>query len=283
MGIVYKAHDMRLDRPLAIKVLPAESAADPDRKRRLIQEAKAASALNHPNIVTIYDIGQSDGIDFIAMEYVSGKALDDLIPRKELPLSLTLKIAVQIADAMAQAHSAGIVYRDLKPSNIMLNDDGIVKILDFGLAKLEEQMRGDEFSSTVTINAGEKPAPEKGVILGTAAYMSPEQAEGGAVDSRSDIFSFGSVLYEMIAGRRAFQGDTPISTISAILNKEPDPLSSEVTHDIEKTIASCLRKDPARRFQTTADLRIALQDLKDESDSGKLQPYLEGPHRNPKL
>jgi serine/threonine protein kinase len=271
MGVVYKARDTHLDRAAAIKVLPAEKVADPDRKHRFVQEAKAASALNHPNIITIYDIDQADGIDFIAMEYVSGKTLDALIPRKGMRLSLALKYAIQIADALAKAHAAGIVHRDLKPSNLMVNDDGTAKILDFGLAKLTEQVQGDEFASTATVDAAGKAITEKGVIIGTVAYMSPEQAEGRTVDPRSDIFSFGSVLYEMITGQRAFQGDTKMSTISAILNKEPAPLSAEIPHDLERIIARCLRKDPARRFQTMADLKVALQDLKEESDSGRLE------------
>ena len=233
MGVVYKARDIRLDRSVAIKVLLTEKMSDPDRKRRFIQEAKAASALNHPNIITIYDIDQADGMDFIAMEYVPGKTLDELIPRKGMRLSLALKYAVQIADALAKAHAAGIVHRDLKPSNVMVNDEGTVKILDFGLAKLTEQTQGDEFASTATVDVGGKPVTEKGVIMGTVSYMSPEQAEGRTVDPRSDIFSFGSVLYEMITGQRAFQGDTKISTISAILNKEPAPLSGDIPHDVK--------------------------------------------------
>src|SRR5512136_1347105 len=170
MGVVYKAHDTHLDRFVAIKVLPPERVADPDRKRRFIQEAKAASALNHPNIITIHDIDQAEGIDFIAMEYVAGKTLDESIPRKGMRLSLALKHAVQIADALARAHGAGIIHRDLKPSNVMVDDHGLVKVLDFGLAKLTES--GGPEAETATERTGE------GTIVGTAAYMSPEQAEG---------------------------------------------------------------------------------------------------------
>ena len=205
------------------------------------------------------------------MEYVPGKTLDELIPRKGMRLSLSLKYAVQIADALAKAHAVGIIHRDLKPSNIMVNDDGAVKILDFGLAKLTEQIQSDEFASTATIDAGAKPITEKGIIMGTISYMSPEQAEGRAVDPRSDIFSFGSVLYEMVTGQRAFQGDTKMSTMTAILSKEPDPIEAAIPHDLQKAIARCLRKDPARRFQTMADLRVALQELKEDSDSGRLE------------
>jgi serine/threonine protein kinase len=270
MGEVYKAKDLHLSRFVALKILPAEKVADPARKKRFVQEAKAASALNHPNIVHIYDVSSDAGVDFIAMEYVEGKTLDEQIGRRGLALKDTLKYAVQIADALAKAHSAGIVHRDLKPSNIMVNEDDTVKILDFGLAKLTEKAPAGEFSATATMEAGEKPVTEKGVIVGTVAYLSPEQAEGKEIDSRSDIFSFGSVLYEMITGCRAFQGDSKISTISAVLNKEPAPLGPDIPHDLEKTILRCLRKDPARRWQTMSDLKVALEDLREESDSGRL-------------
>lgn len=271
MGVIYKARDTHLDRFVAIKVLSAEKVSDPDRKNRFIQEAKAASALNHPGIITIYDIDQADGTNFIAMEYVPGKTLDELIPRKGMRLSLVLRYAVQITDALAKAHAAGIIHRDLKPSNIMVNDDGTVKILDFGLAKLTEQIQRDKFDSAATVDAGDKPVTEETVIMGTIPYMSPEQAEGRAVDTRSDIFSFGSVLYEMVTGQQAFQCDTKMSTISAIITGEPDPLGAEVPYDLQKILARCLRKDPARRFQTMADLRVALQELKEDSDSGRLE------------
>jgi serine/threonine protein kinase len=270
MGEVYKARDLHLDRFVALKILPAEKVADPDRKQRFVQEAKAASALNHPDIIHIYDIASEAGVDFIAMEYVEGKTLHERIGRRGLPLNDTLKYSVQIADALAKAHSAGIIHRDLKPTNIMVNEDDSVKILDFGLAKLTEKVKAGEFTSTATVESGGKPVTEKGVIVGTVAYLSPEQAEGKEVDPRSDIFSFGSVLYEMITGRRAFQGDSRIATISAVLNKEPDPLGTDIPYDLEKIIMRCLRKDPARRFQTMADLKVALQDLKEDSESGKL-------------
>jgi serine/threonine protein kinase/dienelactone hydrolase len=266
MGVVYKALDTRLDRPVAIKVLSAEKVADSNRKRRFVQEAKAASALNHPNIIAIYDIDQTEGRDFIAMEYVPGKTLDELIHPDGLPLSLTLKYAVQITDALAKAHAAGIVHRDLKPSNIIINDDGIVKVLDFGLAKLTEQSAGKELASTATVDPGERPVTEKGVIVGTVDYMSPEQAEGRTVAPSSDIFSFGSVLYEMVTGRGAFAGDTKISTLLAIINKEPAPLSAELPPNLEKIITRCLRKEPARRYQNASELRADLQRLQHDSD-----------------
>ena len=240
MGVVYKARDSHLKRFVALKVLPPEKVADAERKQRFVQEARSASALNHPNIVTVYDIGQTDGVDFIAMEYVEGKTLDELIGRKGLKLSEALKYAVQIADALARAHAAGIVHRDLKPGNVMVTAEGRVKVLDFGLAKLT----GDGTTQT------EYPKTESGLIVGTVRYMSPEQAEGKKVDARSDIFSFGSLLYEMLTGRPAFRRDCPGLTLAAILHMEPPPLPDGIPGELEKVITRCLRKDPARRQQT---------------------------------
>jgi len=268
MGVVYKARDTHLGRFVAIKVLPPEKVADPERKQRFVQEAKAASALNHPNIVTIHDITQQDGMDVIVMEFVPGKTLGQLIGRKGLSLKETLHYGIQAADALAKAHAAGIVHRDLKPSNIMVTEDGLVKILDFGLAKLAEAGLPGEDESTRTL----KPTTEEGKIVGTAAYMSPEQAEGRRLDSRSDIFSFGSVLYEMVTGRPAFRGDSKISTLAAVIDREPEPLSGVVPHDLEKVVTRCLRKELDRRFQHMGDVRVALAELKEESDSGKLAP-----------
>jgi eukaryotic-like serine/threonine-protein kinase len=271
MGVVYKARDTHLDRHVAIKVLPAEKVANPERKARFVQEAKSASALNHPNIVTIHDIDQQDGIDFMAMEYVAGKTLDELIPRKGMRLGEALKIAVQVADALAVAHEAGIIHRDIKPGNIMVGDDGRVRVLDFGLAKLSEVV--PESDETRTVVAGEAPRTEEGTILGTASYMSPEQAEGKKVDARSDIFSFGSVLYEMVTGRRPFVGDSSMSTLAAILKEEPRPvreLADDLPGEVERIVRRCLRKDVERRFQLMKDLKVELEELKEESDSGTL-------------
>ena len=268
MGVVWKARDTHLDRFVAVKVLPAEKLMDAERKRRFVQEAKAASALNHPNIVHIYDIAEADGTPFIAMEYVVGKTLGEVIGRKGLRASEALRCGVQIADALDKAHAAGIVHRDLKPSNIMVTSDGVVKVLDFGLAKLAEPAHADN-GETRTLKE-EKPLTEEGTIVGTVAYMSPEQAEGKQIDARSDIFSFGAVLYEMVTGRRAFHGDSKLSTLSAILKEEPGPLAPEVPRDLEKIIVRCLRKDPGRRYQHADDLKLALVELKEESDSGKL-------------
>jgi eukaryotic-like serine/threonine-protein kinase len=269
MGEVYRAIQSSLGRQVAIKVLPAEKVADPERKQRFVQEAKSASSLNHPNIITIYDIGQAEGVDFISMELVSGKALDRLIPRHGMRLTDALKYAVQIADALARAHAAGIVHRDLKPGNIMVNDDGLVKVLDFGLAKLTEVTPASGDESTRTI----RPTTEEGKIVGTVAYMSPEQAEGKKVDARSDIFSFGSVLYEMVTGSQAFHSDTKASTLAAILKDNPRPASQLVDglpREVERLISRCLRKEINQRLQHMDDIKIALEELKEESDSGVL-------------
>jgi len=269
MGVVYKAEDTKLGRLVALKVLPPERVADPNRKRRFVQEARAASALNHPNIITIYDIDEAEGVHYIAMEHVAGKTLDRLIARHGLRVNEALKYAVQMAAALAKAHSAGIVHRDLKPTNVMVTDDGLIKVLDFGLAKLTEAAPTGEEETAVTL----EPTTEEGTIVGTVGYMSPEQAEGKAVDARSDIFSFGSVLYEMLTGQRAFQGETKASTIAAILREEPKPLSQVVEglpREVERLVKRCLRKDPAHRVQHMDDLKVALEELKEESDSGEL-------------
>ena len=265
MGVVYKARDLHLDRFVAIKVLPADRIADPERKRRFIFEARAASALNHPNIITVHDVASQDDMDYIVMEFVSGRSLDQRIGRKGLKLGEVLKYGAQIADALAAAHAVGIIHRDLKPGNIMVTESGLVKVLDFGLAKLSSS---GPMAPTMTT-----PQTEEGAIVGTIAYMSPEQAEGKPLDLRSDIFSFGSVLYEMITGRQAFRGETKLSTLSAILGKDPLPPSSttpDLPPELEKLVLRCLRKDPDRRLQHMGDIKLALTELKEESESGRL-------------
>jgi serine/threonine protein kinase len=270
LGIVYKALDTHLQRHVAIKVLPPEIVADRERRLRFVQEARAASALNHPNIVHVYDIDQSASTDFIAMEYVTGKTLAELIPRKGMKLTDALKYSIQIADAVAAAHATGIVHRDLKPANVIVTETGLVKVLDFGLAKLSERREPDGSATTETT----EPRTEEGTILGTVAYMSPEQAEGKKVDARSDIFSLGSVLYEMVTGQKAFQGTSKLSTLSALLHQEPKPVSGitpVVPAELERLINRCLRKDPAKRFQHMDDVKVALEELKEDTESGRLQ------------
>ncbi|HXS97017.1 MAG TPA: protein kinase [Candidatus Limnocylindrales bacterium] len=270
MGVVWKARDTRLDRLVAIKFLPPDKSA-PDRRLRFATEARAASALNHPRIVTIYDIGSEDGIDFIAMEYVPGKTLDRLIPPKGMNPLEAVRLAIQICDALAAAHAAGIVHRDLKPANILVDEAGHVKVLDFGLAKMREEAAPAQTDATRTVAA--QPKTEEGTILGTVSYMSPEQAEGKRVDTRSDIFSFGCVLYEMLAGSRAFRGDSRLSTLAAILRAEPEPIQNHaegVPRELTRVVQRCLRKNPEDRAQTMADLKIALKEIKEESESGSL-------------
>lgn len=244
MGEVYLADDSRLGRRVALKVLPSRFMADPERRRRFLQEARAASALNHPNVVTVYDVGSDANIDYLVMEYVPGKPLDRLIPHNGLKTKESLAYAVQIADALACAHRAGIVHRDLKPANIMVTESGVAKVLDFGLAKLTSDTR----TST-------------GTITGTLAYMSPEQVAGAHVDMRSDVFSFGSTLYEMTTGRRPFQRDSTAATVAAILNDAPpraDAVSQDVPPPIAGIIERCMRKDPGERFASAAELKSAL-------------------------
>lgn len=284
MGVVYKAVDARLGRTAAIKIL-STAALNADRERRFVQEAKAASSLNHPNIVTIYDIDtqEVDGkpVQYIAMEYVAGDTLDHLIGRKGLRYREVLKYAAQIADALAAAHAAGIVHRDLKPSNVIVTPQGVVKILDFGLAKLGEPPGADAYAET--LHGEGLPLTEEGTILGTVAYMSPEQADGKKVDARSDVFSFGSVLYEMATGQRAFAGGSKLSSLSAVLYKDPQPASqtvAEVPHELDRIISRCLKKDPERRWQTMADVKVALEELREEMDSSNVA--LASPPRGPR-
>ena len=281
MGVVYKAVDSRLGRTAAIKIL-STGALNPERERRFIQEAKAASSLNHPNIVTMYDIDTQDvdgkPVQYIVMEYVPGDTLDHLIGRKGLRIRDVVKYAVQIADALAAAHAAGIVHRDLKPSNVIVSPQGVVKILDFGLAKLSESDEADAYAETM--HGQGAPLTEEGTILGTVAYMSPEQADGKKVDSRSDVFSFGSVLYEMATGQRAFSGGSKLSSLSAVLYKDPQPAShaaAEVPPELDRIIARCLKKDPERRWQTMADVKVALEELRDEMDSSHVAVAAQAP------
>ena len=261
MGIVYKAYDTHLDRLLAVKVLPADKVPDPDRMRRFVQEAKAASALNHPNIVHIYDIDKNAGTYFIAMEYVNGKTLEDEIAPNGLDVDTAVTYALQITDALAAAHHAGIVHRDLKPANIMVQQapcgPGVAKVLDFGLAKLIQTPVAQEGLPTQTLNA----TTQEGVILGTVAYMSPEQVEGKDLDARSDVFSFGSVLYEMLTGRRAFSGGSKMSILSAILRDTPTParnIRHKIPSELAHTVARCLEKSRDARYKSAAEVH---QDL----------------------
>jgi len=262
MGEVYRARDERLKRDVAVKVLPAELAADAERRSRFEREARAASGLSHPNILTIYDIGSTDSTVYIAMELVEGQTLKDLVASGPLPTKKLLDLGVQIADGLAAAHAAGIVHRDLKPQNVMVSKHGYAKILDFGLAKLVTA-ESDEMSGQMTAGGD---ATRPGMVMGTVGYMSPEQAAGRVVDFRSDQFSFGSILYEMGTGKRAFERGTTAETLTAIIREEPAPvaqLNPRLPAPIRWLLERCLSKDPEDRFGTTKDLARDLASIRD--------------------
>jgi serine/threonine protein kinase/Flp pilus assembly protein TadD len=288
MGEVYLAQDTKLDRKVALKILPEEFAADRDRMSRFVREAKSASALNHPNIITIYEIGESEGTHFIATEFIEGQTLSVYSRSNPLKLKTVLEIAIQLASALDEAHSAGIVHRDIKPDNVMLRPNGLVKILDFGIAKLSERMvtgrsgdgatGGNEVETLISesprlpVALSPNPVTSPGMIIGTANYMSPEQAKGKEVDTRTDIFSFGVVLYEMTAGVLPFDGETPVEMIGAIFHKEPKQLPVTVPGELKRIIQKCLRKDRDERYQTVRDV---LNDLKDVKQDLELQQNLD--------
>src|ERR1700682_3113486 len=261
MGEVYRARDPRLGREVAIKVLPSSFSSDPDLLRRFEQEARAASALNHPNIITIHDIGSSDSTFYIAMEFVDGTSLRDLVASGPLPTKRMLGIGEQIAEGLAKAHSAGIVHRDLKPENVMVSKDGFVKLLDFGLAKLFVAPT-EQASGMPTVIQDTQP----GTVMGTVGYMSPEQASGKPVDFRSDKFALGSILYEMATGKRAFQHDTGAETLTAIIKDEPEPvaqLNPRAPAPFRWIVERCLAKDPEERYASTRDLARDLRSVRE--------------------
>lgn len=259
MGEVYLAEDTRLGRKVALKILPEAFARDRDRMERFVLEARSASALNHPNIITIHEIGEADGVHFITAEFIDGKTLKELLSSGKLDIARAIDIAIQMASALDDAHSAGIVHRDVKPDNVMVRRNGLVKVLDFGVAKLMESQVAMEPEAATAVRSG-RTLP--GMIIGTADYMSPEQARGGAVDSRSDIFSFGAVLYEMLSGSKAFPGENALDTIGAILHKEPAPLS-ELGADVPSAVAAivhkCLTKSVDERYQSVSQILSDLQ------------------------
>ena len=269
MGEVYRARDCKLERAVAIKVLGLQYSNDDKRLQRFEQEARAASALNHPNIVTIHDIGRQDGTPYLAMELVDGKTLRELLDAGPLSSKKTLAIAAQIADGLAKAHGAGIVHRDLKPENIMVTGDGLVKILDFGLAKLVTPAETTDATATAVM-----PGTHPGMVLGTAGYMSPEQARGAQVDFRSDQFALGSVLYEMITGKRPFQRESSAQTMAAIIEDDPaviSEISPKTPTPVRWIVERCLAKDPDERYASTRDLARDLQRVRDhlsEATSG---------------
>ena len=250
-----------------------DAGLDDDRKRRFLREAQVASSLNHPNIVTIYEISLDTPREFIAMEYVPGRPLDAVIGPAGLPFKDVLAYSIQIADALAAAHAVGIVHRDVKPANVLISDAGPAKVLDFGLAKLVERLPAVADDVTRTVAIGPSPRTMEGAIVGTVSYMSPEQAEGKPVDHRSDVFSFGAMLYEMLTGKRAFLGDSPVSTLAAILRAEAPDLPRhlpDIPPEFNRVLRRCLEKSPERRWQSMADVRAILEDLKQDLQSGPL-------------
>src|SRR5215831_9214396 len=258
MGEVYRARDTRLDRTVAIKILPQHLSTDQMRKQRFEREAKAISGLNHPHICILHDIGQQDGIDFLVMECVEGETLAKRLEKGPLPMEQVLKYGGQIADALDKAHHCGIVHRDLKPGNIMLTPTG-AKLLDFGLARPAESLSS---ATTIAGVAPSSPVTAEGTIVGTFQYMSPEQVEGRDLDGRSDIFSLGAVLYEMVTGKRAFEGRSQLSVASAILEREPPAINSVkplTPPTLDHAIRRCLAKDRDERWQTAKDLALELK------------------------
>ena len=267
MGDVYAAEDLTLGRVVALKVLPAGLAATPAEHDRFEREAKAVAALNHRAIVTLYSFENVDGVRFITMELVDGQPLSSRIGSAGMPFEELLRVGAEIADAVAAAHEKGIIHRDLKPANVLVTSNGGVKVLDFGLAKLREQ---------TDVAPTELPTQQltgEGKIVGTVAYMSPEQAEGRPVDHRTDIFSLGAMLYEMATGQRPFQGDTSLSVLSSVLKDTPrsaSDLNPTLPPAFARVLKTCLQKDPDRRYQSAKDLRNELRTLKEEFDSGEL-------------
>ena len=276
MGEVYRAHDTRLDREVAIKVLPQSLTSDPDRLRRFEQEARAAAALNHPNILAVHQMATHNGVSYLVSELLEGETLRERIRRGPIPLRKAIDYEVQIAHGLAAAHEKGIVHRDLKPENLFVTRDGRVKILDFGLAKLTQLKHDSDLTDTLT------EGTDPGVVVGTVGYMSPEQVRGKPADHRSDIFAFGTILYEVVTGKQTFRKPTSAETMTAILNEDPPSvlqLAPSVPPGLQRVVHRCLEKAPEHRFQSASDLAFALEALSDSAISSSGATHL---HENAK-
>jgi serine/threonine protein kinase/tetratricopeptide (TPR) repeat protein len=268
MGEVFRARDTRLGRTVALKILPRDRMLDPERRGRFLQEARAASALSHPNIVVLHDIDNDQGVDFLVMEYVDGTPLDKLIPPRGLPVADVVRYGAQIAAALAAAHAAGVVHRDIKPANAIVTSGGVLKVLDFGLAKLAQPASGTPGLETRTIPS----LTRDGVVMGTVPYMSPEQVRGEIVDHRSDIFSLGCVIYQMASGQAPFARPNASETVAAILRDQPPPLSPALPPGLQSAIRRCLAKAPAERFQSAHEVAAALEGLGGETAELRRRP-----------
>ncbi len=286
MGEVYLAQDTRLDRKVALKILPAELAANQDRMRRFVQEAKAAAALNHPNIAHIYEIGETDGTNFIAMEFIEGQTLREKIHRERTELRRLLRFLQHAAEGLARAHAAGIVHRDLKPDNIMITQDGHAKILDFGLAKLIEQAAAPNSDSSEVATAVMPQHSTPGTVMGTIGYMSPEQAQAKTkdIDQRSDVFSFGCILFEAATGKKPFEGESIIKSLHMVVYEQP-PLIADLKPsaplELQRIVRRCLAKDPDDRYQSIKDVAIELKELRRDLDIRAGGEELEAPYTSP--
>ncbi|MEE8138588.1 MAG: serine/threonine-protein kinase, partial [Thermoanaerobaculia bacterium] len=275
MGVVYKAEDTKLGRPVALKFLPEEVSQDSVSLERFLLEARAAAALSHPHICTIYEIDEHQGVPFIAMEFLEGKSFKHVISGRPMPIEMVVALAVQIAEALAAAHAKGITHRDIKPANIFLTQSGQAKVLDFGLAKLAPQFRDASQEETIAADGTTEyeNLTRSGTAVGTVAYMSPEQALGKEVDARSDLFSFGGVLYEMVTGRQAFSGSTQAAIYDRILNRHPPSptrLGIELPLELEQIIKKSMEKSPALRYQNAAELHVDLKRVKRDLESGSV-------------
>jgi serine/threonine protein kinase len=262
MGEVYRARDTRLDRTVAVKILPAHLSSNPEAKQRFEREARAISSLNHPHICTLYDVGHQDGTDYLVMEFLEGETLADRLRKGPLPLQQVLKYGIEIGQGLERAHRTGVVHRDLKPGNVMLTKSG-AKLMDFGLAKATPPIAPSSsgLSMTQSTPVGAHPLTTQGTIVGTFQYMAPEQIEGKEADAHSDIFAFGAVLYEMVTAKRAFEGKSQLSVASAILERDPAPISAAsrgIPPALERTIDICLTKDPEQRWSTGHDVMLQL-------------------------